>query len=161
MPQSSPRTTLTTCSTCRAALAPGHVICAACGTPVPGEEPPTMAIDEFTPDCANCHGLCCVALAFNWPHYSKPAGTPCKHLTADFTCGKWDSLEEDGYFACKGFDCLGAGPATARGVERACGGNWRDTPAIAEFELGNFQKVYAAVFEHVTGAPPPEDGNGD
>lgn len=147
------------CSECGAELAPKHVICRHCGTPVAGEEPPTVAVEEFGNDCANCHGLCCVALKFNWAHYKKPAGTPCKHLTADFKCGNWDRLETDGYFACRGFDCYGAGAATARTTEQACGGNWRDNPAVAEFELGNFQRVYSTLFEHVNGQSPPEGGD--
>jgi len=143
------------CISCGAVLGHEIVLCPDCGTPVPGRQPPKVAVEQFTPDCANCHALCCVALAFNWPGYDKPAGTPCKHLTEDFTCGRWETLESDGYFGCRGFDCHGAGQATAATMERACGGNWRDAPGARGYELATFQKVYGTLFELATGKPPP------
>ena len=147
---------LTACTHCGGELAPDRVLCAACGSPAPGAEPPTVPVEDFRTDCASCHALCCVALAFDWPNYKKPAGTPCKNLNADFTCGKWDNLEQDGYWACRGFDCHGAGQATAGAVERACGSNWRASPAVADFEFGTFQTVYATLHEEISGVHPPK-----
>lgn len=142
------------CHACGAPMSAGHVLCAQCGTPVPGAEPPRVGLDDRKADCSRCHALCCVALAFDWPNYKKPAGVPCKHLRPDFTCGRWDTLEEDGFVFCRGFECHGAGQATADTVSRACGGNWRDTPAAKDYELGTFQKVFSAVYEHANGRPP-------
>jgi hypothetical protein len=68
--------------------------------------------DQLQADCANCFGLCCVALPFARSAdfaFDKPAGQPCTHLREDFRCGIHDRLRERGFAGCTSFDCLGAG----------------------------------------------------
>jgi uncharacterized protein YjbI with pentapeptide repeats len=63
-------------------------------------------------DCANCFGLCCVALHFAKSAEfaaDKAAGEPCGNLRGDFRCGIHTRLREEGYSGCTVFDCLGAG----------------------------------------------------
>ncbi len=87
---------------------------------------------ELRADCANCVGLCCVALPFAVSAdfaIDKPAGTPCRHLGADFRCGIHDHLREAGFRGCGVFDCFGAGQ---RVTLRFAGRNWRDDPAVRE-----------------------------
>jgi hypothetical protein len=73
---------------------------------------------ELRADCANCVGLCCVALPFaasaDFP-IDKPAGTPCPNLRSNFRCDIHDHLRERGFRGCAVFDCFGAGQrVTAR-----------------------------------------------
>ncbi len=115
----------------------------------------TVEVTNFTPDCSKCHGLCCVALAFDWPHYKKPAGTPCKNLDDNFRCGKWDVLEKEGYDTCRRFSCHGAGQAVAQFAEENGIANWRAAPADEPIEQGLFQQVYSEVYKNLVSAPPP------
>lgn len=67
---------------------------------------------DLRADCANCFGLCCVALPFARSAdfaANKPAGTPCANLQDDFRCGIHDRLRDSGYTGCTVFDCFGAG----------------------------------------------------
>ncbi|WP_233580978.1 pentapeptide repeat-containing protein [Streptomyces triticirhizae] len=83
-------------------------------------------------DCADCHGLCCVALPFAASAdfaRSKPAGTPCGHLGADSRCGIHAGLREAGYAGCAVFDCFGAGQRVSRVTFD--GADWREDPATA------------------------------
>ncbi|MER8016849.1 pentapeptide repeat-containing protein [Streptomyces griseoluteus] len=63
-------------------------------------------------DCANCFGLCCVALPFarsaDFAH-DKPAGKPCANLREDHGCGIHTELRAKGYAGCTVYDCFGAG----------------------------------------------------
>jgi hypothetical protein len=73
---------------------------------------------ELHADCANCIGLCCVALPFAASAdfaIDKPAGTPCRHLRSDFRCEIHEHLRDSGFRGCAVFDCFGAGQrVTAR-----------------------------------------------
>ncbi|WP_226962036.1 MULTISPECIES: pentapeptide repeat-containing protein [Streptomyces] len=83
-------------------------------------------------DCADCHGLCCVALPFAASAdfaRSKPAGTPCGHLGADSRCGIHAGLREAGYVGCAVFDCFGAGQRISQVTFE--GADWRGDPATA------------------------------
>jgi len=63
-------------------------------------------------DCANCFGLCCVALPFSASAdfaIDKDAGQPCLHLRTDFRCGIHDRLRQQGFPGCAAYDCFGAG----------------------------------------------------
>jgi hypothetical protein len=63
-------------------------------------------------DCANCVGLCCVALAFARSAdfaFDKAAGDPCVNLDDDFLCTIHPHLRERGFKGCTVFDCFGAG----------------------------------------------------
>lgn len=86
----------------------------------------------FQADCANCFGLCCVALAFtassDFP-VDKAAGVPCKNLKDDFRCGIHTNLRPSGYSGCTVFDCLGAGQKVS---QQTFGGiSWKDHPQSA------------------------------
>ena len=86
---------------------------------------------ELRADCARCAALCCVAPAFAKSSdfaITKPAGTPCPNLAADFRCGIHEHLEPRGFKGCTVFDCFGAGhphPGTFGGRD------WRSAPEIA------------------------------
>lgn len=80
-------------------------------------------------DCANCFGLCCVALAFSRSTdfaVDKAAGDPCSHLGQDFRCGIHDKLRPRGFQGCTVYDCFGAGQKISQVT--FAGRNWRDSP---------------------------------
>lgn len=84
---------------------------------------------DLRADCANCFALCCTALGFarsaDFP-VDKPAGTPCRNLTAAYSCGIHEGLLGRGYRGCVAFDCFGAGQAVS---QRLFGGvGWREDP---------------------------------
>jgi len=69
-------------------------------------------VTELRADCARCRALCCVVLPFLRSAdfaFSKPAGTPCRHLAADHTCSIHGRLADRGFRGCVTFDCFGAG----------------------------------------------------
>lgn len=117
----------------------------------------TLAVEvtEFTPNCNKCRGLCCVGLALEWPNYKKPAGVPCKHLDENFRCSKWDVLEEEGFFACRGFSCYGAGQAVTRLIDENSLPTWRQSNGDEHAELGTFQRVYQELYRDRHDNPPP------
>ncbi|WP_017599096.1 pentapeptide repeat-containing protein [Nocardiopsis lucentensis] len=83
-------------------------------------------------DCANCFGLCCVALPFSasadFP-VDKDAGQPCTNLQEDFRCGVHARLREKGFSGCTVFDCFGAGQKVSRVTFD--GRDWRARPETA------------------------------
>ncbi len=87
---------------------------------------------ELRADCAQCAGLCCVALPFSASAdfaVDKEAGRPCAHLRADFRCGIHAHLRERGFRGCTVFDCFGAGQKV---TQVTFGGrDWRSDPATA------------------------------
>ncbi|WP_026405950.1 pentapeptide repeat-containing protein [Actinomadura rifamycini] len=87
---------------------------------------------ELRADCANCHGLCCVALPFTasagFP-VDKEAGRPCRNLLADFRCGIHDDLRGRGFAGCTVFDCFGAGQKVSNVTFG--GRDWRSDPGLA------------------------------
>jgi hypothetical protein len=89
-------------------------------------------LSDLAPDCSRCFGLCCTALAFVSSAdfgIDKPAGTPCRHLAADYRCGIHARLRPAGFRGCATFDCLGAGQRVS---QHTFGGiSWRDEPALA------------------------------
>ncbi|SER75732.1 pentapeptide repeat-containing protein [Lentzea albida] len=83
-------------------------------------------MDELKGDCANCFGLCCVALPFAKSAdfaATKDAGTPCRNLLADHRCGIHDSLRSKGYAGCTVYDCFGAGQKVSQTT--FAGVDWR------------------------------------
>lgn len=67
---------------------------------------------DLRADCAQCAGLCCVALALTVSDdfaIDKPAGQPCPNLKHDFRCGIHARLEDGGFPGCTVYDCFGAG----------------------------------------------------
>lgn len=68
-------------------------------------------------DCANCFGLCCVALPFTASAdfaLDKDAGTPCRNLQDDHRCGIHARLRQKGFTGCTVYDCFGAGQKVSR-----------------------------------------------
>ena len=83
-------------------------------------------------DCANCCGLCCVALPFDAMQgfgYDKPAAEPCRHLQADHRCAIHADLTSQGFPACPNFDCYGAGQHVTQRLFQ--GRSWRESPELA------------------------------
>jgi uncharacterized protein YjbI with pentapeptide repeats len=84
-------------------------------------------------DCAQCFGLCCVALPFAASAdfaFDKAAGQPCPNLQTDFRCGIHNSLRQNGFPGCTVYDCFGAGQHVAQGTFG--GQDWRRAPDSAE-----------------------------
>lgn len=91
-------------------------------------------------DCANCVGLCCVALAFARSAdfaFDKEAGDPCTHLQDDFRCGIHPVLRQRGFKGCTVFDCLGAGQKVTQVT--FAGQTWRQAPQSRELMFATFQ----------------------
>ncbi len=87
---------------------------------------------ELLSDCANCFGLCCVALPFARSTdfaVTKAAGTPCKNLKTDFRCGIHTELRTSGFTGCTVFDCFGAGQKVSQVTFE--GRSWREAPETA------------------------------
>jgi uncharacterized protein YjbI with pentapeptide repeats len=83
-------------------------------------------------DCANCFGLCCVALPFARSAdfaINKDAGQPCPKLRSDFSCGIHARLRPEGFPGCTVFDCFGAGQQVAQVTYG--GRSWREAPETA------------------------------
>lgn len=83
-------------------------------------------------DCANCFGLCCVALPFARSAdfaVDKDAGQPCANLQVDFRCGIHTRLREKGFQGCTVFDCFGAGQKVSQVTFG--GTDWRQAPESA------------------------------
>ncbi|WP_158887409.1 pentapeptide repeat-containing protein [Amycolatopsis anabasis] len=84
-------------------------------------------------DCANCFGLCCVALAFSpsadFP-IDKPAGDPCRNLREDYRCGIHARLRQEGFAGCTVYDCFGAGQQVSQVTFG--GRSWRESPGTAK-----------------------------
>nr|WP_236714556.1 pentapeptide repeat-containing protein [Nonomuraea pusilla] len=83
-------------------------------------------------DCANCFGLCCVALPFSASAdfaMDKDAGRPCPNLAADFRCSIHDHLRDRGFPGCTVYDCFGAGQKISQVTFG--GRDWRSEPGSA------------------------------
>lgn len=83
-------------------------------------------------DCANCFGLCCVALPFAKSAdfaVNKASGEPCRNLREDFRCGIHTELRPSGFSGCTVYDCFGAGQKVS---QVTFGGvSWREAPESA------------------------------
>ncbi|NML52773.1 pentapeptide repeat-containing protein [Streptomyces sp. R302] len=83
-------------------------------------------------DCAQCFGLCCVALPFAKSAdfaVDKSAGDPCRNLQDDFRCGIHTRLRPSGFQGCTVYDCFGAGQRVS---QVTFGGvSWREAPETA------------------------------
>ncbi|MFE7426983.1 pentapeptide repeat-containing protein [Streptomyces sp. NPDC057545] len=99
---------------------PAHV-------PGPGSDHATLRAD-----CANCFGLCCVALTLTRSSdfaIDKEAGKPCSNLQQDFRCGIHTELRTRGFPGCTVYDCFGAGQKVSG--ETFEGRDWRGSPDTA------------------------------
>jgi uncharacterized protein YjbI with pentapeptide repeats len=98
--------------------------------------------EDLGADCANCFGLCCVALAFarsaDFP-FAKEAGDPCVNLDDHDGCRIHSDLRGRGFKGCTVFDCFGAGQKVSR---RTFGGrSWRGDPATRQAMFSAFPVV--------------------
>ncbi|MFC7331521.1 pentapeptide repeat-containing protein [Marinactinospora rubrisoli] len=94
---------------------------------------------DLRADCANCFGLCCVALPFAASAdfaVDKAAGEPCGNLRPDFRCGIHARLRERGFSGCTVFDCFGAGQRVSQVTFG--GRDWRRDPETARRMFGLF-----------------------
>ncbi|GAB2837301.1 pentapeptide repeat-containing protein [Streptomyces daliensis] len=103
-------------------------------SPAPSGPAPSGGADRsaLQADCANCFGLCCVALPFAASAdfaVDKKAGQPCGNLREDFRCGIHARLREDGFPGCTVFDCFGAGQKVS--LTTFGGQDWRQAPDTA------------------------------
>ncbi|NQX26774.1 pentapeptide repeat-containing protein [Microbacteriaceae bacterium VKM Ac-2854] len=93
-------------------------------------------------DCAQCFGLCCVALAFakssDFP-FDKPAGEPCENLDGTDACRIHPRLRERGFGGCTVFDCFGAGQKVSR--QTFAGRSWRESPQTRTAMFDSFPIV--------------------
>ncbi|GHH00863.1 pentapeptide repeat-containing protein [Streptomyces lanatus] len=83
-------------------------------------------LTDLRGDCANCFGLCCVALPFTASAdfaQDKAAGTPCRNLQDDHRCGIHARLRQSGYSGCTVYDCFGAGQKVSQVT--FAGEDWR------------------------------------
>jgi uncharacterized protein YjbI with pentapeptide repeats len=122
---------------------------------------------DLQADCANCFGLCCVALPFAASAdfaVDKDAGQPCTNLRADFRCGIHARLREQGFPGCTVFDCFGAGQKVS---QLTFGGqDWRRAPGTARqmFEVFPVMRQLHELLWYLTEAltlPPARPIHGD
>lgn len=93
-------------------------------------------------DCANCAGLCCVALAFAKSAdfaFDKPAGDPCDNLDDGFRCRIHPQLRDRGFKGCTVFDCFGAGQHVTQ--HTFGGATWHDGGATRDGMFAVFPVV--------------------
>jgi uncharacterized protein YjbI with pentapeptide repeats len=98
--------------------------------------------EDLGADCANCFGLCCVALAFtrsaDFP-FDKDAGDPCVNLDDADGCRIHPHLRDRGFKGCTVFDCFGAGQKVSQ--QTFAGRSWRDDDATRTAMFGTFPVV--------------------
>lgn len=98
--------------------------------------------EDLGADCANCFGLCCVALAIprsaDFP-FDKVAGEPCRHLDDEDACRIHDQLRDRGFKGCTVFDCFGAGQKVSRRTFQ--GRSWREDPGTRATMFATFPVV--------------------
>jgi uncharacterized protein YjbI with pentapeptide repeats len=93
---------------------------------------PRVGASDLRVDCANCFGLCCVALAFAVSAdfaINKEIGKPCPNLQADYRCRTHKDLRKKGFKGCTVFDCFGAGQKVSQYTFG--GSDWREQPETA------------------------------
>ena len=118
--------------------------------------------EDLGADCADCFGLCCVALAFtrsvDFP-IDKGAGDPCENLDAQDGCTIHPHLRDRGFRGCTVFDCFGAGQKVSR--QTFAGRSWRDdadtrTEMFAVFPVvRRLHELLWYLDEALTGAADP------
>ena len=71
--------------------------------------------------------------------HDKAAREPCHHLQADFRCGIYGRLADQGYPGCVAFDCFGAGQRVTQ--ELFGGANWSQSPEIAAAMFDSYERL--------------------
>jgi hypothetical protein len=124
-----------------------------------GEMPAThqpVRRPDLRADCAQCVGLCCVALALTASAdfaIDKPAGEPCPNLKHDFRCGIHARLQDGGFRGCTVYDCFGAGQKVTQ-VTFGGRGDWRqaaDSGALM-FEVFSVMRLLHELLWYLTEA---------
>ena len=90
-------------------------------------------INHLKPECAECFGLCCVALYFSTQDgfpTDKIAGKPCPNLEENFHCMIHEKLKACGLKGCAAYECFGAGQQVSQVTFK--GRNWREEPSSAD-----------------------------
>jgi len=110
---------------------------------------------DLQADCANCFGLCCVALPFAASAdfaFDKDAGRPCVNLQQDFGCGIHAQLRERGFSGCTVFDCFGAGQKVSQVTFG--GRDWREEPGTSQqmFEVFSVMRQLHELLRYLTEA---------
>lgn len=103
---------------------------------------PTGHRSELRGDCSRCFALCCTAFAFMRSSdfaEDKPAGSPCRHLDASFSCTIHETLSSRGFRGCTVFDCFGAGQVVSQRL--FAGVSWRDRPETRDGMFSAFAVV--------------------
>lgn len=98
-------------------------------------------MSRFRADCSRCCGLCCVVppfLAVQGFGENKCADTACAHLNCASRCSIHATREFNGYIACRGFDCYGAGQWITQNLFG--GANWADDPEIARAMFNAYRR---------------------
>jgi uncharacterized protein YjbI with pentapeptide repeats len=98
----------------------------------------TLTVDddilkELRADCANCFGLCCVALPYAKSAdfaFDKDGGTPCRNLQTNYLCGIHKDLRNKGFRGCSAYECFGAGQKVSKVTYK--GMDWRSNKEIAQ-----------------------------
>lgn len=102
-----------------------------------------VVLQSLVSDCANCCGLCCVALYFakaeGFPS-DKPAGKPCANLLPDFHCAVHAGLAQRKLKGCMAYDCFGAGQRVTQTVYG--GTSWKQSPQTASMMFDVFLIVH-------------------
>ncbi|MFJ8626081.1 pentapeptide repeat-containing protein [Kitasatospora sp. NPDC093550] len=96
------------------------------------QNPTAAAPTPLVSDCGSCFGLCCVALPFSAGTdfaVNKAAGSPCRNLQTDFSCGIHARLRDSGFQGCTVYDCFGAGQRVSQVTFG--GRSWREEPDSA------------------------------
>jgi uncharacterized protein YjbI with pentapeptide repeats len=96
------------------------------------QDPTAAAPTPLVSDCGSCFGLCCVALPFSAGTdfaVNKAAGSPCRNLQTDFSCGIHARLRDSGFQGCTVYDCFGAGQRVSQVTFG--GRSWREEPDSA------------------------------
>ncbi len=97
---------------------------------------------EWTSDCQQCMGLCCVALPYmesaDFPS-DKPIGEPCVHLSTMNHCAIHDSLRTCGYKGCVTYECFGAGQYVSQTLYAKQ--SWRENPYLSKEMFAVFPVV--------------------
>ncbi|MFD8703809.1 pentapeptide repeat-containing protein [Kitasatospora sp. NPDC059648] len=99
----------------------------------PPQDPEAAEPTPLQSDCGSCFGLCCVALPFAAGTdfaVNKAAGSPCRNLRADFSCGIHARLRDSGFQGCTVYDCFGAGQRVSQVTFGGVG--WREEPDSAK-----------------------------
>jgi hypothetical protein len=88
--------------------------------------------------------LCCILPPFDADQgfaFDKDAGTPCRNLTAQSTCGIYRELAHSGFPGCKHYDCHGAGQYVTALLGLSAG--WYESEALVAEAYGLFATAKA------------------